>query len=79
MIDRRFKAPELHKIILAFLSLLSICDTFHFFIGFVYAEYAEWNYKTKNGFCKICKEEFQKDPRSFLSILRCFIALVSKA
>jgi hypothetical protein len=33
------------------------------FSGAVYADFADWNYKTKRGRCKVCDEEFDKDPR----------------
>ena len=33
------------------------------FTGAVYADYADWNYATKSGQCKVCEEEFDKDPR----------------
>ena len=36
---------------------------FGLFPGFIYADHAEWDYATKRGFCKVCNEEFQKDPR----------------
>ena len=35
------------------------------FLGFVYADHAEWDYETKTGFCKVCNEQFEKDPRCF--------------